>query len=176
MILRSIKPISATDQLTPLDTDHVSLHPYQPFRLAINLFKMHIYDASKRRLQSHQPPLDHSHSLYQPRDSHHTLALRLFTLFYQPNQQHQPAHASHHSFTFYRLINDKMRTSLTFLTLLAAAGSAVAAPVPASNMGNGAVQKIVSGHHRRSDSQIMVDLKEHMVSQSMRHIPGFTKI
>jgi len=57
-----------------------------------------------------------------------------------------------------------MRTSLTFLTLLAAAGSAVAAPVPASNMGNGAVQKIVSGHHRRSDSQVMVDLKEHMVS------------
>jgi hypothetical protein len=45
MILRSIKPISATKQLTPLDTDHVSLHPYQSFRLAINrpkcIYTMH---------------------------------------------------------------------------------------------------------------------------------------
>ena len=113
--------------------------------------------------RTHQPPLDHSHSLYQPRDSQHFGSTPLHTLL--PNQPTiLPAHASHYSFTFYRLINDKMRTSLTFLTLLAAAGSAVAAPVPASNMGNGAVQKIVSGHHRRSDSQVMVDLKEHMVS------------
>jgi len=96
--------------------------------------------------------------------------------FTKPTNQQQSAHASHYSFTFYRLINDKMRTSLTFLTLLAAAGSAVAAPVPASNMGNGAVQKIVSGHHRRSDSQVMVDLKEHMVSQSLKRIQSFTKI
>ena len=121
-----------------------------------------IYTMHPNPFTTHQPPLDHSHSLYQPRDSHHTLALRLYTLFYQTNQQHYrltpPLRYS------YRLINDKMRTSLTFLTLLAAAGSAVAAPVPASNMGNGAVQKIVSGHHRRSDSQVMVDLKEHMVS------------
>jgi hypothetical protein len=176
MILRSIKPISATKQLTPLDTDHVSLHPYQPFRPTINRGKMHIYNASKRRLQSHQPPLDHSH-LTLPTPGLASLWLYASShSFNQTNQQHQPAHASHYSFTFYRLINDKMRTSLTFLTLLAAAGSAVAAPVPASNMGNGAVQKIVSGHHRRSDSQVMVDLKEHMVSQSMRHIQGFTKI
>jgi hypothetical protein len=165
MILRSIKPISATKQLTPLDTDHVSLHPYQPFRLAINRGKMHIYNASKRRLHLiNHHSITHTHSTNP--GTRITLALRLSTLFYQTNQQHQPAHASHYSFTFYRLINDKMRTSLTFLTLLAAAGSAVAAPVPASNMGNGAVQKIVSGHHRRSDSQVMVDLKEHMVSQS----------
>ena len=92
MILRSIKPISATKQLTPLDTDHVSLHPYQPFRLAINRVKMHIYNASKRRLQSHQPPLDHSHSLYQPRDSHHFGSTPLHTLL--PNQPTTlPAHA-----------------------------------------------------------------------------------
>lgn len=57
-----------------------------------------------------------------------------------------------------------MRTSLTFLSLLAVAGSAVAAPVPASNSGNGAVQKIVSGHHRRSDSTVNVDMTEHLVS------------
>ena len=162
MILRSIEPISATNQLTPLDTDHVSLHPFSTILARHRSFKMHIYNASKRRLQSHQTPLDHSHSLYQPRDSHHTLALRLFTLFYQTNQPTLPAHAS--TSLLLPINQRKMRTSLTFLTLLAAAGSAVAAPVPASNMGNGAVQKIVSGHHRRSDSQVMVDLKEHMVS------------
>jgi TolA-binding protein len=58
-----------------------------------------------------------------------------------------------------------MRTSLTFLTLLAAASSAVAAPVPAHDARSGPVQKVVSGH-RRSDSRVVVDMQEHLVSPS----------
>jgi hypothetical protein len=175
MILRSIKPISATKQLTPLDTDHVSLHPYQPFRPAINHEK-YIYTTQPNAV-SNSSTTTRSLTLTLPTPGLASLWLYASPhSFNETNQQQQPAHASHYSFPFYRLINDKMRTSLTFLTLLAAAGSAVAAPIPASNMGNGAVQKIVSGHHRRSDSQVMVDLKEHMVSQFLRLIQDFTKI
>jgi hypothetical protein len=68
-----------------------------------------------------------------------------------------------------------MRTSLTILTLLAAAGTAVAAPTPHADRHHGehhgkhgsvggAVQKIVSGNHRRSDSRVVVDMTEHAVS------------
>jgi hypothetical protein len=105
-----------------------------------------------------------THTLYQHPGTRITLALRLSTLFL-PNQTNQPTGSRLQLLRYlYHFTNDKMRTSLTFLTLLAAAGSAVAAPVPASNGGKGAVQKIVSGHHRRSDSQVMVDMTEYLVS------------
>jgi len=85
MILRSIKPISATNQLTPLDTDHVSLHPYQPLWPAINLSKC-IYtmhpNAVYNLIKHHS--ITHTHST-KP-GTRITLALRLFTLFYQTNQ------------------------------------------------------------------------------------------
>ena len=71
-----------------------------------------IYTMHPNPFTTHQPPLDHSHSLYQPRDSHHTLALRLFTLFYQTNQPTLPAHAPlRYS---YRLINNQRQDANLF--------------------------------------------------------------
>jgi hypothetical protein len=141
--------------------------PHQPFRPAINRVKC-IYTKLSSAVSS-SSTTTRSFTLTLP-----TPGLASLWLYASPHSFTKPTNNTTgsrlHSFTFYRLINDKMRTSLTFLTLLAAAGSAVAAPVPASNGGNGAVQKIVSGHHRRSDSQVMVDMKEHLVSSLRRDI------
>ena len=168
MILRSVNPISATKHLTPSGTDHVSLHSMQVIPAAMvrskciyTMLPSIVYNSSTTTRSLTQ-------SLHQPRDSHHFGSTPLHTLLpTQPNPTTLPAHASITSSLLTAIHTTKMRTSLTFLTLLAAAGTAVAAPVPASNGGNGAIQKIVSGHHRRSDSQVMVDLTEHLVSNTL---------
>jgi len=93
MILRSIKPISATKQLTPLDTDHVSPHSYQPFRLAINRVKMHIYNASKPVYNSSTTTRSLTLTLPTPGLASHFGSTPLHTLL--PNQPTTlPAHAS----------------------------------------------------------------------------------
>ena len=138
-------PISTHPSLSCLSRNNIYTRPFSAF------------------LKFHQPPLDHSPYLTSPptRDSHH-FGSTPFTLFYPtPTQLRSTAHAS--TFTPSCTQQDKMRTSLTFLTLLAAASSAVAAPLPAHEAGSGAVQKIVSSH-RRSDSRVVVDMQEHLVS------------